>query len=213
MGYMYLKKKRKKNIKNKIIFVIIFIVILSYFIGLNISKYIITSSKTIIEEKIITMINKTINTDIINKLNDTNLISIKEENEEIKSIDYNTLIINLYVEEITNNIEKELKNLSNSKIKIPIGLITNNPLFNTIGLNINIMIKEIGTVVVSSDIEIEEYNINSALIKLYLKINIKEQILLPLVSDKITIKTEMPISYKIVNGKIPEYYGKTINKN
>lgn len=45
-----------------------------------------------------------------------------------------------------------------------------------------------------------------------LVIEIKQQIMLPLISKKIKIINDIPISYKVINGKIPEYYSGSLSK-
>ena len=48
---------------------------------------------------------------------------------------------------------------------------------------------------------------NNSLVELLLEIEINIQIILPFTSEKTTIKKKIPISTKIIQGKIPEYYG------
>ena len=60
--------------------------------------------------------------------------------------------------------------------------------------------------------KIKEYGINNCLIEMNLVIEIKQQIMLPLISKKIKIINDIPISYKVINGKIPEYYSGSLSK-
>ena len=51
------------------------------------------------------------------------------------------------------------------------------------------------------------------MVEIYILLQVDVRVILPVISDTITIKNEVPISYKIINGKIPEYYGGNMSKN
>ena len=53
---------------------------------------------------------------------------------------------------------------------------------------------------------IKPYGINNALIEVSIKIEIEQQILLPLVSRRIKVDTNIPVALKIIPGKVPDYY-------
>lgn len=44
-------------------------------------------------------------------------------------------------------------------------------------------------------------------------IEVTEKVILPMITDNITIVNEIPVSYKIITGKIPTYYGGSLSKN
>ena len=61
--------------------------------------------------------------------------------------------------------------------------------------------------------KIKEYGINNCLVEIYILLEVNVKVLLPIISDDIVIKNEIPISYKIINGQIPSYYGGNLSKN
>ena len=55
--------------------------------------------------------------------------------------------------------------------------------------------------------EVQEYGINNALIKLLVDIQINSKIILPITSKDIQINCSIPIAIKLIQGKVPSYYG------
>ena len=65
--------------------------------------------------------------------------------------------------------------------------------------------------VASSDnsvyIDTQEYGINNSIIKVYFQTNIEYEIIFPFISKNVKIKKDLLIDSKIIQGKIPTYYG------
>ena len=57
------------------------------------------------------------------------------------------------------------------------------------------------------DIQVEEYGINNAIVKIYIVVSIREQAILPLTSKENEIVIREPIVVDIIKGEIPKYYG------
>ncbi len=55
--------------------------------------------------------------------------------------------------------------------------------------------------------DIKEYGLNNSFIEMSVYVEAKEKIILPIISEDITVTNKIPLSYKIVNGKIPSFYG------
>ncbi len=214
---MRMKLKYKKRIKFKVLIVLsIFILLILLFIILlnKVSNYILIYSKEEANKFTTNIINNSIDENTLKLLNNDNLYEItRNSNNEIEMIDYNTYLSNLILKNIVNNIEENIDSLENNvAFYIPIGIVFNNFLFNNIGPKIPVKLKIISSIMSSIKTNIKDYGINSSLIEISVNIELKERILLPLSSDVITYNISIPISYKIVNGNIPIYYGGTILK-
>ena len=91
-------------------------------------------------------------------------------------------------------------------VEVPIGIITNSSLLYNIGPKIPVKLSLVGDVVTGFSSEVVEYGINNALLKLMIDIKVDTKIILPIVSDQITIDCSIPIAMKVIQGKIPSYY-------
>ena len=90
--------------------------------------------------------------------------------------------------------------------EIPFGLTTGSSLLSNIGPKIPVKISLVGDVSTNFSTEVVEYGINNALLKLMIDIKVDTKIILPIISDKLTIECSIPIAMKVVQGTIPNYY-------
>ena len=178
------------------------------------------------------IINDAIDKYITNQIDMDNLFLITNDSSgEIKSIDFNTSLINKYLTNATKSIQKNLKYIENGDIQkveykanlldtydekalkngviyyLNSGFIFNNPIFANFGSQIPIKIALTGEVVSNISTELTNYGINNALIKVYVNISITEQVILPYFEKQIELNTKVPVALKLVNGSVPNYYG------
>ena len=137
--------------------------------------------------------------------------------------------LNSIKNDITLYIQDVLSNLDNSKISdyfipdrikygrfkgiksgvicdISLGSLKKSVVFANIGPSIPIRLLFTSQIDSSIDIDVEEYGINNVVLKLYLIVTLKEQINMPISSERKDIVIKTPLSINIIRGKIPSYY-------
>ncbi len=226
-------KNRKKQSKNKKLIIILTIFMLLFFgfynITNNVYKYLLNYAKAELVKLTTVVINGAVTKETLSKLNSEELYYVtKNSNNEIEMVDYNSNMINEFLDNATNEIQYQLLRLQNGNLdisdelnedsnvlfNIPLGIVANNPIFNTLGPKIPVKMQIIGSLLTNVNVKVKEYGINNAIIEMFIFIEITVKVILPLVTDEILITNEIPISYKLINGKIPEYYGTNgINKS
>lgn len=223
MNRMILKNKEKRiKAKTIVILLIVFMIIYSFkTIVFNIGNYFLKSSEAKVVQITSAVINHSVNDDMLDDLNINQLYYVtKNSNNEIEMVDYNSVAVNKFLNNVTISVQKNLLELEKGNFElvginnniggivfyIPFGSITKNPIFNNIGPNIPVKIKTIGSILTNVRVDVKEYGINNCLIEMNINIEIKQQIILPIISKEIKISNSVPIAYKIINGKIPEYY-------
>lgn len=209
-----------------IILVILFIVIVS-FIEI---KYFSHKSETILldysSNKITNIINEIINESINNKIyrykyND--IIKIDGQNNgNITSIDFDNEIVNSMLYMVSDEILGKIKLLesnnydnlnlkyisSNDKVYyVPYGVIYGSSILSNLGPKIPFKISLVGSTNNETKINVEEYGINSSKVEVVLNINFKMMVLLPFKSKEIVINKTIILDSKIIQGKVPDYYG------
>lgn len=209
-----------------IILVILFIIIVS-FIEI---KYFSHKSETILldysSNKITNIINEIINESINNKIyrykyND--IIKIDgQNNENITSIDFDNEIVNSMLYMVSDEILGKIKLLesnnydnlnlkyisSNDKVYyVPYGVIYGSSILSNLGPKIPFKISLVGSTNNETKINIDEYGINSSKVEVVLNINFKMMVLLPFKSKEIVINKTIILDSKIIQGKVPDYYG------
>lgn len=158
----------------------------------------------------------------------------KSEDGKIEMLDYNTKKVNHILSSINSKIQEKLLNLEDGKIlnmpisssfkmekltkngivcKVPMGSLRKNALFINIGPQIPIRMAFIGQVESSLNTKVKEYGINYLVVEINVNVVVEEQIIMPAMSKKETLKITAPLTLKIIQGEIPNYYFGTIEKN
>lgn len=239
------KTKKKIIYKPKLyqkIIILIFLLFLAAYLWLdkfgsrlknNIMNYIETEVYKVASY----IINKSVNLEHIYKFDLEKLFIItKNENNIIETIDFNTVLVNEIIIDISKKIQTNLKYLEKGQIekltfkddfltefnfdkngegmfyKVPMGVMFNNPILANFGPRIPIKYNLIGNIGANFENTIKSYGLNSSIFEVNLKITVTENIIMPFVSKKIEIESKMPIAIKIIQGEIPSYYyGQKVN--
>ena len=106
-----------------------------------------------------------------------------------------------------NYLNVEYLNKENFIFNVPIGIIYDIPILVGIGPKIPFKIDIIGNVNNDVFTNIKDYGINNSIIEVVLNINLSIQVILPFTSKNIQISKNIPIETKIIEGKVPIYYG------
>lgn len=179
---------------------------------------------------VILVINKAV-TKQINNVDINDIFEVTYNNEgEVILIDFNSKRTSIALSTITSLVELNLRAIEEGKIdmlelpdnsldafnkdlldkgvilEIPLGVISNSNLLSNIGPKVPVKLSIIGDVSSGFSTDVEEYGINNALIKLYIDVEVNARVVMPFISDDISIGASIPIAMKVIQGKIPEYY-------
>lgn len=226
-----IKRKKQKITFLKIIFIIsvIFILlsIVLRYINKRISPKAIHYAELEIRKLSGLIITQSVPVETLEKLNINDMFIItRNSNNEILTVDFNTVTLNKVIINSTIKIQENLKKLeqgiiddnneNNKKgvvLEIPSGVIYNNFLLNNLGPKIPVKIKILGDVQNKINTKVTNYGINSALIEVTLDITVREEVLLPISTNEIEVTTTIPVAIKLIQGTVPNYYSGEINKS
>ena len=166
------------------------------------------------------IINRSINSDMLNKDDLDNLFMVSKDNN-IVTISLDSIIVNKITDIISDACEDNLRLVEEGKYQelkskfnigkeyffVPSSIIFKNTLFSAIGPSIPINIKYLGNVTSNLKTEVKEYGINNSLITIYVDINVEMLVILPFSSKEINITNLVPIVIKMINGEVPRIYG------
>lgn len=211
---MYLKNNKKIFYKRKLILLILILSLFIYMYSIfykNMNHYYLNYSENEASKIITNAISKAINEEILKEIKNNDLYNIiKNKNDEIEMIDYDSYLINIFLRDVTNNImkylTKEEEKTNDASFFIPMGSILQNPMLNNRGPKIPVKMELIGSVITGINSRVKDYGINNSLIEIYIHVEIKERVILPVTAKDVTIVNDIPISYKIIKGRIPSYY-------
>ena len=236
-------KKRFNIFKNKInlfIFIIVLLIIMIYltlnFINLKVNPVLLDYAEMEAKKVASIIINDAVNQNITNDINiDELFIITKDNNNEVKTIDFNPIIVNQILTETTLLIQSNLRYLEQGKIEllnltnealidynqdklkqgiiyeIPSGVIFGNSFLANIGPKIPVKFSLVGDIIGYINTNVTDYGINNALIEVNIVLELSEQLILPFVTEKIKIDTTIPVALKLIQGSVPNYYLNGLN--
>lgn len=127
----------------------------------------------------------------------------KDQEGNITLLKADTLKLNKIACDVALDCQKQLKLLGNSGIKVPFGYIFQNNLLAQLGPKITIYMDPIGYIETKYQSEFESAGVNQTRHKIYVQVQVKLRVIIPLKKEDIEVKSEVPISETIIVGKIP----------
>lgn len=208
---MKLKERLKRKYYILITFLIslfLFIIIFSLYskkLNPKLNDYIDFLVKDEIYKKVIKSNNFITNEEI----NDILYID-KNNSNEIVYLDYDIdktyKLLNKYIESLK-------KDNSKSKIlTVPFFIASDNIIISSLGPKIKFKYEIIDNVKGKIKTKVTDFGVNNALIEMYFELEIGYLVVIPMNKKESVLRTEILISSKVINGKVPTFYGKNIFK-
>lgn len=229
-----MKNKRSIRIKH-IIWIVLFLIFINTLILLNtFNKNINPKLEKVVEMDIDKMVNNIINEYSLKEDYDTikNILIInKNKNNEIIDIDFDLTSLYNFSGHITDELKNDLSNLELGKtnmdyydeylssnkdyfvLMVPYGISSNNIYFSNLGPKIPVKVKFVGSILTGVKTKVTDYGINNSLIEVFTTINITSLTITPVASKRNSRDFEILAASKIIEGKVPEIYGGTIEKS
>ncbi len=149
-----------------------------------------------------------------------NSINETLENMEIKSSDFfignetgnidsfsaDTILINRFCTNVSQNIGKNLEALSDEMIEIPLGAVSGVYMFANLGPKISFTLMPMGESVVDYETSFTAVGINQTNFKIWINVNMGVQIVNPLIEEKVTLSRKLMLVDTVINGQVPESY-------
>jgi len=209
------KKQIDRNSRDlkKIIVVISILAIISVLIGsfIYIDNSLTPTIKVLAETKAEELANRSINKSVAeiikDEVNYSDLMNTKVDNEgKITMIESNTVMMNKVASDVALRIQEELKQVKTTTSYIPIGTALGSPILAKYGPQLKVSIEPIGTVYVNFKTDFEDAGINQTRHRIYLEVNTKVKVVIPLTTDTKEVKAEIPICETVIVGDVPNSY-------
>ena len=218
-----MKFKRRKKVNN-VYFIIFIIIIYCTFLLEYIEKkaddILVRSVQLFVNRDVYKIIYDGINDIFINEDVDDMVDIVSNDNGEVLSIDYKFndcyRLLNEYIDYIYDsltNTDFSDKYYDDGIYFISSSLINNALLFNNLGLKIPMKVNVATDLRSNFKTSVKDYGINSVLVELYLVIEVNSWFVNPFNDGSFGDTYEYVISSKIVNGKIPDYFGGVLEKS
>ncbi len=237
MRRMKLKKVKLAHKFIIVVVIILFFTIVSLKIfSTNMRPVFLRIAKSEAKKMATIVINDSVGKQLVNDLTIDNLFDItKDNNGNITSIDFNSKVVNKVLTTTTNSAIMHLKYVEDGRVdllnisdnvlanydqkklrkgiiySIPMGIIFGNTLLANIGPKLPVKFSLIGSVNSNINTKITNYGINNALIEVYVDLSVELEVILPLMTDIVEIKSSIPVAIKLIQGNVPEYYANALS--
>jgi sporulation protein YunB len=132
------------------------------------------------------------------------MIKIEKDNQgNIILMQADTVKLNYIAAKLSTECNKELSDMKNSEIKVPLGWMSNRSAFYSLGPKITVQIQPIGNIITSYESKFERGGINQTRHNIYLNVDAKLKLKLPFKDEDTEVSTQIPVSDTIIVGKIP----------
>ena len=209
----------------KLFFLILLIIIISIILIILLNKKVMPIYMDYAESELERVVTTVINKSVSECDLDNNLFYVKSDSNKTTIVDYDPVVMNKIISDISNKVYDNLKliskkdidtlnkyNLDNTIFYIPSGIIFNSIMLNNLGPKIPIGMELISSINSNLETKVTEYGINNSLIEVNIKINTTIRMILPTTSKKNKISVVVPLTVKIIQGNIPEYYFGSLQK-
>lgn len=215
--YKTIKKKSYKRrvdkkyigLKKKII-IYIGIILTALIIFIYAFDRIVTPTVMVVSEaemkaKSLEVINKAVLNQFGKNFKYDEVMKIKKDNQDsIYMMQADTLKLNQIASKVALTSSKELNELGNVGIKLPIGYITKNNILSYMGISITVKMQPIGYVEAMYQSEFQTAGINQTKHTIYVNVKCKVRIILPTESREVEVKHKVAVAETIIVGKVPK---------
>lgn len=125
---------------------------------------------------------------------------------EIVSWNINSIKINELCADVAEVIIKDLDKIGEIQLKIPLGILAGSHIFSNVGPNINVNVLPKGTANIDYRNQLRATGINQVNHTVWLEIELKMQIIVPLSSEEMVVKRRVVLVDKVISGKVPTHY-------
>lgn len=215
------RKKRTHWLRNRILFVSILLLFLFSWWIQSLNTYMEPRLQAIAKQNVIFAINNITQAVLSDLEYDPNTLIQVDKNKDgaILSIQYDSYTLNQILYTALNTIEKNLEESDDGKLypdgeeiffkngavyECPIGYLTKIPFLSNVGPRIPIRLKMLNDVTGEIKVDSQPYGINNTLIKAYMKISVKTEVITVISTSEMETQTEIPIILQVVHGKVPE---------
>jgi len=188
------------------ILIILVLVISFLLIDLRLKASILELAQTKAQIKVTELINQAVNDKIVRETEYKDIVYVHKDDEgRIVMIQANTIILNQIMAKTTTAILDGYKD-GEDFVSVPLGQITGTTLLSNTGPRIKVRIIPTRQLNVAVKDQFEQAGINQTRHRIYLEINSRIKMAVPLMGKDFNVVTTIPMAETIIVGEVPDTY-------
>lgn len=209
LKYYKLYLKKDKNLKKKVIFTVILILLMSlivYVINNNLEPKVIALCDSVAKSIALKTTSSVIN-DKVSNVTYEELVKIKQDSSgKVTAINANVMELNRIASDVALGVQDKLNQINDTMIKFPIASIFGDSLISGYGPKISVKVVPTGNVRVDFNSEFESTGINQTRHKISIKVKTNVRIIAPFFSKINEYSDEITIAESVIVGEVPSSY-------
>ncbi len=206
----FIRKRNKKvfRISRLILISIVGLLLLTYFFFTSyVNPIILSTTKYKIQSLTLKAVNSAISEVMSNNIIYDDLIKTVMNNEgDIVLIQANSNLINRLSKELVRQAQNNIEKMGDIGIKVPIGTFSGIPILVGRGPDIHLKLLPIGSISANFSSSFASAGINQTSHKIYINIEAKVGIIMPLESKSIVNTIQVLVCESVIVGKVPTTY-------
>ncbi|WP_425446058.1 sporulation protein YunB [Dethiothermospora halolimnae] len=201
------RKSKKKGFFIAIVLILVFSIYGFIIVEKNIKPTILAMSEAKARMIATQAINEAVQTKIQDDIKYKDLIFVRTDNRgKVTMMQANTVLMNSIASDVALEVQDQMRQIATNSIRVPLGSVLNSQILAKYGPKIKVEIVPQGTVTVDFSTEFQNAGINQTIHKVYLVINSKVRIIVPLTSNTVEVSSTVPIAETVIVGDVPESY-------
>lgn len=149
----------------------------------------------------------TVNAHIADLMAGKNLLEFKNSpSGELLYVQVNTVDLNKIQSEALDVLQEAFRDLSGFKVYVPLGQTLGSRIFAPVGPRIPVTLYPYGTVRVELRDSYDVTGINQTKFEVTLKVTCMVRVVIPLISARTEVTTDVPLTTVLIPGKVPPTY-------
>lgn len=200
---IFLPKKKFLGFLSILITVVVIFIIFSYMVNPVIMDTVEIKSRALATRAMNSSVADVVMSSIIY---DDLVTIVSDDFGNISMIQANSLAINNLSKDLAQTCEERISEYGKAGVSVPLGTFTGIPLFVGRGPRISVKMTPIGSVICRFVSHFETAGINQTVHKIYVNVNAKVSVIMPLSSRSLEATQQVLISESVIVGQVPEVY-------
>jgi sporulation protein YunB len=211
-----IKHRKRRRTKKKALITAAVLVILFVMVALILSANMRPAMTALAEARISSAATHAMNDAILNTMQDeesfSKLVDVRTDESGVYLIKNDVRLMNLVAASCTQDAQERILQLGEQGVTVPLGTITGISFLSGKGPYFKVLFTPMGSVKSEFRSETSSSGINQTLYRIYLTLTASVRLVLPGVSETISVSCEAAIHESIIVGDVPQVYTNVANE-
>lgn len=201
-------RRRRANLGRALFLVLVLLIlVLGYLMQRTMGPVLLAFAVKQAEILGVEAVTRAIRTQVAEQVDYEDLIRIqRDDSGHVTFLQVNTVALSGILAGVEEAVLNSLRDLQGTTFDIPLGVVLGSDLFAAYGPPVKARLLTIGSPSVQLDQSFETAGINQTRHTIYLVVEARMRVLVPLLAEDTTVATRLPLVETVIVGRVPEQY-------